>query len=315
MNRSRPFRRRRGRPSDKGVVLLRARDRADVVGRAWATLWPDTARSRIDQVVQAALRGERTDFEASCPDFSGEPREWRVRVCPLVEAGALVGVLAVSTDVTARNRAVRAAQVLQASLTRRIEESQRASSAASMRVAGLVETLESAESRLQASNAAYQQLEVMHNEIAVGHRFALAAQQAAEVIAAQAQKGEAVGQLLAGVVHDLNNALQAAVSALDLVAAGNELGDRSRGYLAIAGTSLQQGVEMCRRLIGFATEYPYRPQAVDLTGLVGDMTPLLTQAVGAKARLTVDREETACCALADPQYHGTCVVESGDQCA
>ncbi|ALS95674.1 hypothetical protein ADT26_15825 [Xanthomonas oryzae] len=46
--------------------------------------------------------------------------------------------------------------------------------------------------------------------------IARAAQNAAEKISEQAQKGEAVGQLLAGVGHDLNNVLQAATSAIDL---------------------------------------------------------------------------------------------------
>lgn len=282
-----------------GLVLLQAGSRSDVIGRVWAELWPGHTRALIEGAIATALRGERTDFEAACLDFSGEPREWRVRVCPLYEGERIAGVLAVSTDVTARHRVVRAAEVLQASSPGRVEDTQQANLAASRHVAGLEETLESTESRLLASNAAYQQLEAMHNEAAVGRRFALAAQQAAELIATQAQKGEAVGQLLAGVVHDLNNALQAAVSALDLVAASTALDPKARAYMKVAETSLQHGTEMCQRLIGFAREYPYRPEAVDLSELVAGMTPLLTQAVGAKARLTVQAGESTCCANVD----------------
>ena len=282
-----------------GLVLLQARSRADVIGRPWAELWPDPARHLVENAVASALRGERSDFEAACPDFAGEPREWRVRVCPLFERDEMVGVLAVSTDVTARNRAVRAAEVLQASSPLRAGMTGPASAIAPGGDAGREPTQASTESQLLASTAAYRQLEAMHEEAAVGHRFALAAQQAAELIATQAQKGEAVGQLLAGVVHDLNNSLQAAVSALDLVLAGNELGAKGLGYMRIAEKSLQQGTDMCQRLIGFAREYPYRPEAVDLSELVGEMTPLLAQAVGAKARLTVEANDAACCARVD----------------
>lgn len=47
----------------------------------------------------------------------------------------------------------------------------------------------------------------LHERIEGDLDIARAAQNAAEKISEQAQKGEAVGQLLAGVVHDLNNVL------------------------------------------------------------------------------------------------------------
>lgn len=282
-----------------GLMLLQARNSSDVIGRAWTELWPASARALVENAIASALRGERTDFEAACPDFAGEPREWRVRVCPLYEQDQRVGVLAVSTDVTARNRAVRAAEVLQASSSMRAEMPAPAIAIALCGDAGREPAQASTESQLQVSTAAYRQLQAMHEEAAMGHRFALAAQQAAELIATQAQKGEAVGQLLAGVVHDLNNSLQTAVSALDLVLASGELGGKALGYMKVAEKSLQQGTDMCQRLIGFAREYPYRPEAVDLSELVNGMTPLLAQAVGTKARLTVEANDSACCARVD----------------
>ncbi|NIJ68045.1 PAS domain-containing protein [Xanthomonas sp. 60] len=177
-----------------GLVLWQARDPSDVIGRAWTALWPGSAQVVVENAIARALRGERTNFEAACPDFAGEPRQWRVRVCPLFEQDRMVGVLAVSTDVTARNRAVRAAEVLQASSPLRAGMTGPASAIAPGGDAGREPTQASTESQLLASTAAYRQLEAMHEEAAVGHRFALAAQQAAELIATQAQKGEAVGQ-------------------------------------------------------------------------------------------------------------------------
>lgn len=285
--------------NDHGLMLLRAPARTAVVGHPWVDLWPMPGRALVAAAVDAAARGERTDFEASSPDFDGEPRDWRVRVCPLFDDGVQTGILAVSTDITARNRAVSAATFLQTALDARIEDTDQQMAATSQRLAGLVESLETTESRLLATNKAYQQLEVMHHEAATGRRFAMAAQQAAEMIAAQAQKGEAVGQLLAGVVHDLNNCLQAAVSAMDMIAASGELGERSARYMASAEISLRQGTEMCRRLIGFAREYPYKPEAVDLSEMVDGMLPLLAQAVGTKAELIIETGEATCCAFVD----------------
>lgn len=275
-----------------GLKLLRAESEAEVVGRTWTEMWPGEARQAVENAVAAALRGDRSEFEGSCPDFSGEPRDWRVRVSPLLEDGLVSSILAVSADVTARNRAIKAAAMLQAALDKEKNE-------ASQREAGLVKDLESTASRLLATNMAYQQLEVMHHEAAEGRRFAMAAQEAAELIAEQAQKGEAVGQLLAGVVHDLNNFLQSAVSALDLVIDSGELSERNARYLGIAEASLSQGTEMSRRLIGFARKHPYKPEAVDLSQMVSDMLPLLSQAVGSKADLIIDTCDSACCALVD----------------
>lgn len=281
-----------------GVRLLRAASPDEVVGKSWLSLWPEQARPLVEGAMEAARRGDRAEFEAACPDFMGDHREWCVRVSPLVEDGRLT-LLAVSTDVTARNRAVHAAEFLQTTLSDHLEDSRRRQSEFSEREAGLARTLATAESRLVARNLAYQQLQAMHHEATEGRRFALAAQRAAELIAEQAQKGEAVGQLLAGVVHDLNNFLQSAVSALDLVSASGELGERSARYLAIAEASLQQGVEMSGRLIGFARQHPYQPEPVDLSEMVAAMTPLLMQAVGSKADLRIDTCGTACCAMVD----------------
>ncbi|HBS57069.1 MAG TPA: hypothetical protein DEA38_15250, partial [Stenotrophomonas sp.] len=155
------------------------------------------------------------------------------------------------------------------------------------------------QSRLMATNLAYQELEVMHHEASEGRRFAVAAQKAAEVIADQAQKGEAVGQLLAGVVHDLNNVLQSAVSAVDLVLDSGELSEGTSRYLRIAEASLEQGTALSRRLIGFARRHPYTPESVDLAGMIQSMAPLLRQAVGKRAQLEIAACPSVCCAMVD----------------
>lgn len=280
----------------KGLALLHASEPSDVLNRAWVELWPLDSQSLVLDAINRARSGEVATFEATCPVFSGELRDWWVRVSPLLEDGIAVGLLAVSSDITARNRAVRAAEVLQQALAARTREAQAWHQKADATDTGVVNDLQS---RLMATNLAYQELEVLHHEAAEGRRFAVAAQRAAELIADQAQKGEAVGQLLAGVVHDLNNFLQSAVSAVDLVLDSGELSERSSRYLKIAEASLEQGTALSQRLIGFARRHPYKPEPVDLSGMIQSMAPLLKQAVGKKARLEIAVLPELCCAMVD----------------
>ncbi|WP_262243323.1 ATP-binding protein [Stenotrophomonas maltophilia] len=280
----------------KGLNLLRASTSSDVLDKSWVELWPVAAHDRVLGALECARNGESSTFEASCPVFDGELRDWWVRVSPLVENGAVVGILAVSSDVTARNRAMKAAEVLQLALADRAELLRKRDAFGSDSNAGTIRDLES---RLLATNLAYQELEVMHHQAAEERKFALAAQQAAEMIAEQAQKGEAVGQLLAGVVHDLNNILQSAVAAVDLVLGSGELSEANARYLKVAEASLEQGGALSKRLIGFARRHPYEPEALSLSELVQSMTPLLLQAVGDKAEFVADITEQACCAMVD----------------
>lgn len=283
----------------KGLRLLGACEASQIVGKAWSALWPDAAKPVVEGAVAAALRGEPSVFDAPCPNFRGELRDWHVRVSPMHEAGRVVGVLAVSSDVTARNAAVAAAGMLRSSLHAQNEQNQKTLDAASRREASLENDLRSSASQLLANQQAYHALEAKHFQANQGRDFALAAQHAAEVIADQAQKGEVVGQLLAGVVHDLNNFLQSAISAIDIVTASGELGPRNSKLLQVAEFALQQGTEMSQRLIGFAREHPYRPETVKLAELIQKMSPLLVHAASTKVTLVVDTCDPACCAMVD----------------
>lgn len=285
--------------NENGLRLFRAADRSDMVGKVWMELWTPEARHQVRAAFNAALRGERAGFEASTEDGQGMLRDWRVRVSPLRDDGRIIGVLAVSSDVTARNAALAAADVLGAAFDAKANEAGEMLASAATREADLIDTLRESQSRLLATNLAYQELEVRHFQVSQGRDFAVAAQRAAELIAEHAQKGEAVGQLLAGVVHDLNNFLQSATSAIDLVVASGELGPRNTHLLTVAEAALEQGAEMSQRLIGFARQHPYRPESVELAAMVTKMAPLLHQAVGGTIELIVDPGDKNCCAMVD----------------
>jgi PAS domain S-box-containing protein len=285
--------------NDNGLKLFRAQQPSDMLGRKWKALWPLATQSLVEHALSAALRGEKAGFEASALDGQGMLRDWRVRVGPLRDDGRIIGVLAVSSDVTARNAALAAADVLGAGFDAKADEAGALLANAATREATLINTLRESQSRLLATNLAYQELEVRHFQVSQGRDFAVAAQRAAELIAEHAQKGEAVGQLLAGVVHDLNNFLHSATTAIDLVMASGELGPKNTGLLTVAEAALEQGAEMSQRLIGFARQHPYRPEAVELAAMVTKMEPLLHQAVGQGIELVVDPGDSTCCAMVD----------------
>lgn len=285
--------------NENGLKLFAASQPSQMVGRVWADLWPEDVRPLVHQALTTAAQGEKVIFEASGFDGQGVLRDWRVRVSALRDGKKIVGVLAVSSDVTARNAALAAAKVLRSTLDANADLAGAKLAEAASREADLRDTLRSSESRLLATNKAYQELEVRHYQVTEGRNFAIAAQRAAEALAEQAQKGEAVGQLLAGTVHDLNNLLQSATTGVELVLASGELGEGGTRYLHMVDTALQQGVEMTRRLVGFARAHPYLPESVDLAALIEKMSPLLRQAVGSAAELVVDTRDSSCCALVD----------------
>lgn len=287
------------RVNGKGLKLLGAQHPSQVVSKPWRDLWPVESRSLVEEAVSAALKGERVEFEALCPDFTGESKVWFVRVGPVFEAGEVVSILAISSDVTKRNSAFAAAQVLQHAIDAKSRAAQEQVAAAERRVSQLASELDATQSRLMSTNSAYQQLEVQHFKVVQGLDFAVAAQHAALMLAEQAQKGEAIGQLLAGAVHDLNNVLHSATTAIDLVLQRGMVSESDSILLGVAERALQHGAVMTQRLVGFAREHPYQPESVHLAHLVEDLRPLLEQAIGSSATLDIELCRAGCCAIVD----------------
>ncbi|MFA4436712.1 ATP-binding protein, partial [Xanthomonas perforans] len=130
--------------------------------------------------------------------------------------------------------------------------------------------------------------------------IARAAQRMAEAVAEQAQKGDAIGQLLAGMVHDFNNVLQAASGAVEMVLVRGGMDEKDRKLLGMAERALQQGATMSQRLLGFARHHPYLPENVDVGRVVQGMLPLLNQAVGLGITLDFHPEFDLPLAVVDP---------------
>lgn len=247
-----------------GLGLLGVTEPKSIVGHAWVALWPQDARPLAEAALATALRNEHYEFWAHRDTFDGQSRWWHVLASPLTNAEAEVeSVLVISRDVTQH---------------RQIEEA--------LRTLGDLPHAAAASPPVVNEALGRQQLQAEHTQLRGQLDIALAAQRVAERAMTQAQKGEAIGQMLAGIVHDFNNMLQTAMTSVSMVAAHPQrLQPDQRKLLGIAGEALQHGARMTRRLLGFARAHPVKPQWLDLCDVVAHMQPLLAQALGGEMKL------------------------------
>lgn len=101
----------------------------------------------------------------------------------------------------------------------------------------------------------------------------------------QSQKMEAIGQLAAGVAHDLNNALAAVVGHLQLI-------DKNKGLPRELKPSVETAIRGCERalafidnLLGFARREQYSLQRLSLRQIVADTVEFLSPVIGSELNI------------------------------
>lgn len=152
-------------------------------------------------------------------------------------------------------------------------------------------------------------------EAAMQERLLAEARQRVDAEAAlrQAQKMEALGQLTGGIAHDFNNLLNIVLVNLELAA--KRLTDRPApdfdrldGYVRGATQGAERGVALTRRLLAFANRQDSTPGAVQVSDLVIGLVDLLSQAVAARIRITLDAPRGLRAARADPNELETALL-------
>jgi signal transduction histidine kinase len=106
----------------------------------------------------------------------------------------------------------------------------------------------------------------------------------------QAQKIEALGQLVGGVAHDFNNLLMAVIGNLDLLAKGIGQDPRLTRLLNGAMEGARRGATLTQRLLAFARKQELQAQATDVARLVDDMKGLIERSVGPMVQLQIESE-------------------------
>ena len=111
-------------------------------------------------------------------------------------------------------------------------------------------------------------------------REEIAGRERAQAALLQAQKIEALGQLVGGVAHDFNNLLMAVIGNLDLLS--KKLGEDARLHRLLDGAmeGARRGATLTQRLLAFARKQELKAQATDVRSLVEDMMGLIDRSVG-----------------------------------
>lgn len=115
----------------------------------------------------------------------------------------------------------------------------------------------------------------------------------------QAQKLEAIGQLAAGVAHDLNNALAAVVGHLQLIlldtAKTSAVSESSR----IALQGCERASSLINQLLGFSRHGRYNVRALELQQLVRDTLSFLSKVLGSELEIEQEFIQSPLMVVAD----------------
>jgi two-component system cell cycle sensor histidine kinase/response regulator CckA len=115
-----------------------------------------------------------------------------------------------------------------------------------------------------------------------------------------AAKMEAIGTLAAGVAHDFNNYLMVLDQSLSMLA---DCEWEEREELVASGRlALNRSRDLTRQLLAFARRQPFRPERVDLSGIVSNFYELLNRVVARRALLRVEPSAEPLWARVDPRH-------------
>ncbi len=121
--------------------------------------------------------------------------------------------------------------------------------------------------------------ELMHSE---------SERRVAEAALMQSQKLEAVGKLTGGIAHDFNNMLQIIGGNLQLLRRNLGADETAQRRLESAVGGVEKGARLASQLLAFASRQPLQPQSVDLGELLGQMSELMSGALGRAVQVDVD---------------------------
>ena len=117
---------------------------------------------------------------------------------------------------------------------------------------------------------------------------------------AQATKMQAVGQLAGGVAHDFNNILTAIIGHCDLMLMRHTPGDSDYDDIQQIKSNSNRAAGLTRQLLAFSRQQMLRPQIVQLTDVVAEVSHLLKRLLGETVQLVVKHGRNLGPVRADP---------------
>nr|WP_294521260.1 cache domain-containing protein [uncultured Rhodopila sp.] len=136
----------------------------------------------------------------------------------------------------------------------------------------------------------------------------VAAREAAQARAAQAERMQALGQLAGGVAHDFNNVLQAVEGAALLIERESKGQERINRLVRLALEATARGASVTRRLLAFGRRGDLRAVAIDADALLAGLRELLAHTLGAGTEVSVVAEPGLRPILADKGQLETALV-------
>ena len=128
----------------------------------------------------------------------------------------------------------------------------------------------------------------------------IAVRERAQAALLQAQKLEALGQLVGGVAHDFNNLLMAVMGNLDILS--RKLGDDGRLHRLLDGAmeGARRGATLTQRLLAFARKQELKAQVTNVRDLVTNMMGLIEGSVGPLVSVEIEDEASLPAVDVDP---------------
>lgn len=136
----------------------------------------------------------------------------------------------------------------------------------------------------------------------------VAAREAAQVAAAQAQKMQALGQVAGGVAHDFNNVLQAISGAVSLIESRAARPEEVRRFARTAAAAAERGASVAGRLLAFARRSDLTAAPVDAAALLSDVRLMLAHTLGGDVEVRIEMAPDVGWLLADRAQLETALV-------
>ncbi len=116
----------------------------------------------------------------------------------------------------------------------------------------------------------------------------------------QATKMQAVGQLAGGIAHDFNNILTAILGNCDLMLLRHSPGDTDYDDIQQVRSNANRAANLTRQLLAFSRQQTLRPQILNLSDIVADVSHLLQRLLGEGVKLEVQHGRGLGPVRADP---------------
>lgn len=116
----------------------------------------------------------------------------------------------------------------------------------------------------------------------------------------QATKMQAVGQLAGGVAHDFNNILTAVLGYCDLMMMRHSPGDPDFDDINQIRQNANRAANLVRQLLAFSRQQTLRPQLIQVSDVIAELSHLLKRLLGERITLKVEHGRNLAPVRADP---------------